>query len=140
MKTVTTHTDRLAIGLSSLCVIHCLAAPFLVVLLPGLNVIHFNDEAFHLWLLIAVIPISFLSLSLGCSQHRNRKVMTLGFVGLAILFSALFVENFVAEGFANGENLEKILTVLGACIVAASHYLNFSLCQQLRVCDCQTPS
>ncbi len=131
MKPITDYTDRFAIGLSSLCVLHCLASPLLVLLLPILTAIQFDDEVFHSWLLAAVLPTSLLSLILGCRKHQNHKVLMLGITGLAILFLALFLEDYEV-----GELLEKAATVLGALVVASSHYLNYSLCRRDRDCNC----
>lgn len=130
MKTLTSVSDSVAIGLSSLCIIHCLAAPLLVVLLPSLTVIQFEDEIFHLGLLLAVVPISLISLGLGCKQHKRIGVLALGAIGIVVLVSALFVESL-----PNGETLEKVLTVAGALIVAFSHFLNFRYCRAQRDCD-----
>lgn len=125
MNNFSYHTNNLAIGLSALCVVHCLATPLLLVLLPSLTALQLDNEAFHRWLLMGVIPTSLFSLFMGCKEHRSYSVLIVGLCGLLFLISAVFV-----EGFENGELLEKVLTVTGAIIVAAGHYLNFHLCRQ----------
>ncbi len=125
MNPITSYTNNLAIGLSALCVIHCLATPLLLVLLPSLAALQLDNEAFHSWLLAGVIPTSLFSFFVGCKQHQFYRVIIIGICGLLFLISALLV-----EGFENGEMLEKILTVAGASIVALGHYLNFRLCRQ----------
>lgn len=135
MNHFVSHTNNLAIGLSALCVVHCLASPLLIVLLPSLTALQLDNEAFHGWLLMAVIPSSLFSLLMGCKQHQFYRVLVIGFFGLLILISAVLV-----EGFQHGEVLEKVLTVIGACIMALGHYLNFRLCRHHNPCDCQTTS
>lgn len=125
-------TNNLAIGFSAFCVVHCLAAPLLLILLPSLTALSLDNEAFHNWLLIGVIPTSLFSLIMGCKQHRFYRVLLIGGGGLLFLISAILV-----EGFLYGEILEKVLTVTGACIVAFGHFLNFRLCKRHRRCDCQ---
>jgi len=131
MNLLSSYTNNLAIGLSAFCVIHCLASPLLIVLLPGLTALQLENEAFHSWLLMGVIPTSLFSLFMGCKQHRSYRVIIIGICGLLFLVSAVFV-----EGFDNGELLEKVLTVIGACIVAVGHYFNFRLCRRHQQCEC----
>ena len=133
MNQLSSYTDTLAIGLSTLCVIHCLATPLLIVLLPGLTALQLENEAFHIWLLMAVVPTSLLSILIGCKQHQLYRVFLIVICGLLVLLSALLV-----EGLQHGEFLEKIITVLGACIVASGHILNFRLCRELGKCECST--
>jgi len=134
MNHLSSYTDSLAIGLSAFCVIHCLATPLLLVLLPSLTGLQLENEAFHSWLLMGVVPISLFSLFVGCKQHQYYKVLIIGFCGLLFLTSAIFM-----EGFENGEVLEKALTVIGACILAVGHFLNFRLCRHLNQCECKIP-
>ena len=120
-------------SLSALCVMHCLASPLLIVFLPSVMAMQLENEAFHSWLLFAVIPTSIFSLLMGCKQHKQYRLLSIGLIGLLFLISAIFV-----EGFVHGENLEKGLTVIGACILALGHYFNFRLCNKQEECDCQS--
>ncbi len=131
MNKILSYTDSLAIGLSALCVVHCLAMPILLVILPSLTMFQLDNEAFHSYLLIGVIPSSLFSLIVGCKQHSFYRVLLIGFFGLALLISAVFI-----QGFEYAELLEKVLTVLGACVIAIGHFLNFRLCRDHRNCEC----
>jgi len=132
MNNLSSYTNSLAIGLSAFCVIHCLASPLLLVLLPSLTALQLDNEAFHSWLLMAVIPSSLFSLLIGCRQHKFYRVFIIGSVGLLFLVSAVLV-----EGLEHGELLEKVLTVIGACVVAIGHYFNFRLCRDHQHCGCE---
>ena len=131
MNQIESTTNNLAIGLSSLCVMHCLATPLLIVLLPSAMATQLESEALHTWLLIGVIPTSLFSMLMGCRKHKSYKVAITISVGLLLLISAVFTEDL-----ANGEVLEKVLTVSGACIIALGHYFNFRLCRQPKQCKC----
>jgi len=135
MNNLSSYTNNLAIGLSAFCVIHCLASPLLIVLLPSLTALQLDNEAFHIWLLAGVIPSSLFSLLMGCKQHKFYRVLIIGCCGILFLVSAVMV-----EGFEHGELLEKVLTVIGACIVASGHYLNFRLCRGHAQCECEPHS
>lgn len=124
--------DKTAISLSFICTLHCLAVPLTVALLPTMTAINLGDEAFHLWMVIAVIPTSILALSMGCKKHRDYRVLLLGISGLSLLIlAAFFGHDFL------GESGETAATVLGAIFIAAGHLLNHRLCQRSH-CECQT--
>jgi hypothetical protein len=125
--------DKTAISLSFICTLHCLAVPFVVALLPTLAAVNLEDEAFHLWMVIAVIPTSLLALSMGCKKHRDYRVLLLGIAGLSLLiFAASFGHDLL------GESGETATTVLGTIMIASGHLLNHRLCQQSR-CECHAP-
>ena len=116
-------SDKAAIGLSALCLVHCIFLPFLLVLIPPVSgLMALDDEAFHVWLLFAVVPISIFALMMGYFHHRNRRVFLIGAVGLALLtFAALAGHDIL------GESGEVVLTVIGSLIIAFSHLRNFYL-------------
>lgn len=102
-------SDKFAISLSVLCTLHCLLIPSAVILLPSLTALHLEDEIFHIWMIVAVIPVSGYALTMGCNQHKNFRVMIVGLIGLILLvLSAILGHDILTE------SLEKVLTVVGA--------------------------
>ena len=131
MKNVQALSDKLAIGLSFMCAFHCLVLPSLLVLLPSFSTLNLDNELFHLWMLIAVLPISAYALTLGCKKHQRNQVLILGALGLSTMVMAVLLESVV------GEWGEKILTLTGACLLAMGHFWNYQLCRQSNAeCDC----
>ena len=124
-------TDKAAISLSLLCAVHCLAFPTLVILLPSLAALPLEDEAFHLWMVIVVIPISAYALTMGCKKHKRYRVALLGTLGLTILAGAAFIGEETL-----GETWEKTLTVIGATIIVLGHFWNYRLCSHPSGCTC----
>lgn len=135
MKTQQAVTDKMAIGLSVACAIHCLALPILILMLPSITALKLDNEAFHLWMVVAVIPCSIYSLFLGCKEHNRRQLVFLTFIGLGMLLLALLLgeERIGAVG-------EKVMTLVGASIVALGHWRNFRLCQEREYKDCACPA
>ena len=131
MTPLSTHIDKAAIGLSLLCAVHCLLLPVALAVLPTLAVSSFGDERFHLWMLMAVLPTSLIALSMGCRRHRNISVLVMGLPGLAILtVAALFGHEW------SDESGEKILSLIGASLIAFGHIKNHALCRQQK-CGCE---
>jgi hypothetical protein len=124
MKNIQILTDKFAISLSVLCAVHCLILPFLLVALPSLTAVNLQNEAFHLWMLAAVIPISIYALSMGCKKHQRYRLLIWGLLGLSLMIIALFFGHDIA-----GEYGEKGFTLLGALLVVISHWGNFKRCK-----------
>ena len=68
MDNPTIKMDKAAIGLSLLCVAHCLLTPIAIVMLPALGATFLEDERFHYALLFLVLPTSLVSLGPRVSQ------------------------------------------------------------------------
>lgn len=94
-----------------------------------------DGEAFHLWMLFLVIPISVYALTMGCRQHKRFRLLALGIVGLLFLVLAVAL----GEGML-GEVWEKTLTLIGATIITLGHFWNYRLCRNQETCACPEPS
>ncbi|QUI62752.1 MerC family mercury resistance protein [Pseudoalteromonas sp. A22] len=111
--------DKAAIGLSMLCLVHCLILPFLLFVLPPFaGLLALSDEVFHEWLLIAVLPISVLALGFGYVRHKSGLVVGLGLMGCTLLVLATLL------GEQRGETL---FTVLGSMLISYAHLRNYAL-------------
>ncbi|KPZ65360.1 MerC mercury resistance protein [Pseudoalteromonas sp. P1-16-1b] len=119
MKLTQTTADKLAIGLSLMCTVHCFATPVILALLPSFAVLQINAEQFHLWVLAVVLPTSILALSLGCKKHKRTRYMACGVVGLACLIIAVLLGQ---------EEAEKALTLIGSAFIALAHWFNYQQC------------
>lgn len=124
-------SDKTAIGLSFLCILHCLFLPLLLLLLPPVTgLLALNDEVFHLALLYVIVPLSSVTLLVGYRKHKQPSVLTAGISGLVLLLAAvLFGHDYL------GETAEVVLTVIGSVAVAWGHLRNYRLrqCQQSNI-------
>jgi len=130
MNNLQTHSDKAAISLSLLCAIHCLLMPLAMVLLPTAVAVSLDDESLHLWILVAVVPVSAIALTLGCKKHERYGLMFIGGVGLFLLCAAALLGHEILS-----EGLEKLLTVVGASVIALGHFWNYRLCRDQDSCD-----
>lgn len=131
MKSLQIISDKTAISLSLLCTLHCLVLPLAAVLLPSVAALPLGDETFHLWMLVAVLPVSAYALTMGCKKHQRYRLLSIGSMGLVILGIAAFLGHEIL-----GETSEKTLTLLGASIIALVHVWNYRLCQHQDNCEC----
>jgi len=135
MNNLQTMSDKTAIVLSLLCALHCLAVPVVTVLLPSVSAFSLAGEAFHFWLLAIVLPISAFALMMGCKKHKRYHLLIIGGSGLIVLCLAAFLGHDVL-----GEVWEKILTMLGASLIALGHVWNYRKCLSYSQCNCTEPN
>lgn len=123
--------DSLAVTLSGLCLLHCLAGPLMLAALPVAGLGLLAQEGFHLWMLLAVVPSSLLALSLGCRAHRHWRLAAWAVAGLGLM--VLAAGGGVLELI--GEPAERVLTSTGGTLLAVTHVRNYRYCRRLRSCS-----
>ena len=122
-------TDKLAISLSAICVLHCLFMPSFLILSSWFAAFSIDNEFIHYAILTVAIPVSAFDLIKGFKNHKKLSYFVYGFFGLFLLAFAL-----LAAGIT-GEIGEKSLTLLGSLFVIYAHYNNHQICKELN-CDC----
>lgn len=120
--------DKLAIALSSLCVIHCLATPLLLIILPSFGALFADShELFHQIILFFVLPVGLAALAAGYRHHHKNSVLGSGLTGLAILFlTALYGHDYLGEFGETGA------TILASLVIAYAHLRNYQLSQKMQ--------
>ena len=122
------YFDRIAIALSAVCIVHCLAVPLLVALLPIAAISFGSDAHFHGLMLWLVVPTSILGFFLGYRVHRRTGIAGLGALGMVVLATAAL--------WGHGqwrELLEVGVSVLGSLLLAGAHWLNFQEVRRVHV-------
>jgi hypothetical protein len=119
--------DGVAIGISALCVLHCLLAPLAVLAFPIIGSSLWASHEFHAWLLVLILPSSALALYLGCRKHRSGTVLGLGLTGMAVLVIAAVLGPAVLTEIG-----EVLVTGAGGTLLAISHVMNYRRCRALR--------
>lgn len=114
------------IAASTLCLLHCLAMPVLLLALPALG--WAAGEHIHELLIGVALLAALLSLGPGYLAHRRAPVLLLGGAGLAGLAAAVFV-----VGPRYGDAAETALSVAGAVLLCVAHLRNGACCRQVAV-------
>jgi len=112
-----TGVDKVAIGLSLLCLVHCLALPLAVLLAPTLEAALLGTESHVHWVLLGLaLPTSCYALWHGYRHHGRRAVPVMGFLGLAVML--LGVSHLTAR------SLEAPITTVGVVVLLVAHVIN----------------
>ena len=106
--------DRLAIGLSGLCFVHCIASAVAVAVLASAGTF-LLDPIFHEVGMTIAFVLGVLGLGRGILTHGFMLPASVGGLGLGVMAGSLYL------GHENGGTLYSIIGVL---IVALGHDLN----------------
>lgn len=123
-------TDKFAMSLSMICLIHCLFAPSFIILTSTFLSFSYDNEFMHKMILLLAVPISIFALIMGYKNHKTISFLLIGILGLLILILAVLLGERML-----GEYGEKGLTLMGTIFVTYSHYKNHQVCINLD-CSC----
>lgn len=111
--------DRFAIGLSGLCLVHCLGTAILLALVASAGGILGAPIIHEVGLSLAML-LGAISLGKGIFDHGYTLPSSVGGLGLGIMAGALTLPH---------DGGEALYTVIGVAILALGHRLNFIAAQ-----------
>tara|TARA_B100001778_G_scaffold15372_1_gene11749 strand:+ start:489 stop:902 length:414 start_codon:yes stop_codon:yes gene_type:complete len=124
------NSDKIAMTLSAICVVHCFFVPSFLILGAGYLSLTIDNELVHKAIVLLAIPISLFALSIGYKNHKTSSFIPMAIFGLILLILAVVLGESVL-----GETGERILTLVGSISLAYAHYKNYQTCKELD-CSC----
>jgi hypothetical protein len=119
--------DRLGIGLSGLCMVHCLLLPVLLSLLPLWPAL----DAAHRWLhpIFAgfIVPTTLFAMVSGYRRHGRRDIPVWLGAGLCIVLAGWLAH----EGL--GTLGETVVTIIGSLLLIVGHGKNWQVNRHCKV-------
>lgn len=106
--------DQLAMGLSGLCLVHCLASTILFASIASVSGVLLNP-VFHEIGLIVAIGFALVTLVAGVLSHGYIMPFAVGTFGLGMMAGALSRPH---------DGSEILATMIGVAVVALGHDLN----------------
>ena len=116
--------DFIGIGLSLLCLVHCLALPVLISFAPAILRGLPGDDVTHRSLAVAIGFIGFLAFRAGYKVHGRRWVLATFLAGLLLVSTAAVLGDEVLTGYG-----EAAVTVCGGLLLITAHFFNRSFCR-----------
>lgn len=106
--------DQLAMGLSGLCLVHCLATSVLFASIASVGMV-LDNHLFHEVGLIVAIGFALVTLVSGVLSHGYMMPFAVGSFGLGMMAGALSLAH---------DGGEVVATMVGVAVVALGHDLN----------------
>ena len=110
----TNRLDRIAMGLSGLCLVHCLATAVLLGLLASAGGLLGAPIIHEVGLTLAML-LGSVALVRGILEHGYMMPSAIGGLGLGVMAGALSLPH---------DGTEAVYTVVGVMILALGHRLN----------------
>lgn len=110
--------DRIGIGATLLCVIHCLMLPVLLPIATTVGLGILVSAAGERVMLLATLLLAYVVLRNGRRYHHRQAPLILAGLG-----GLLYAGKQLA-----GEAWEPLLVVVGGMLIIAAHVLNLRLC------------
>lgn len=110
----TSRLDRIAMGLSGLCLVHCLASAVVLALLSAAGGV-LGAPIIHEVALVLAMILGGVALGRGVREHGFMMPSAIGALGLGVMAGALTMDHGGPEAF---------FTVVGVMILALGHKLN----------------
>jgi len=109
-----TRLDRFAMGLSGLCLVHCLATSVLLALLASAGGMLGAPIVHEVGLTLAMV-MGAIALGRGILEHGYSMPSAVGGLGLGVMAGALTLPH---------DGTEALYTMVGVAILALGHRLN----------------
>ena len=107
--------DQLAMGLSGLCLVHCLATTVFFASIASVGGVFLENHLFHEIGLIVAIGFALITLVSGVLTHGYMTPFAVGSFGLGMMAGALARPH---------DGSEVVATMIGVAVVALGHDLN----------------
>lgn len=107
--------DRLAIVLSAICVVHCLAVPIVLLAMPGVLAGDDHGDLTHMIIFAIALPLSTLGMWYGYQTHHKARYALCALFGILGLAAGLTLHGMVYEVY---------VTIFASLILALAHLGN----------------
>jgi hypothetical protein len=130
-KVVRAKADAVGIGLSALCMIHCLAFPVVIAFAPAALKALPGDDATHRTLAVGIGLAGSLAFRSGYKVHGKRWILALFLLGMALVSAAAMIGEPALPALG-----EAAITICGSVLLVTAHWCNRSFCHSCVVSGC----
>jgi len=134
------NLDRIGFCMSSLCAVHCICLPFLIIAMPYLAGTWIANRELEMMFSICSVLFAIGCSVCSCRVHKKYWLPIIASIGGAVLLGA----HYTAPAICCSEDLSWhhfLGTFLGGSLLASTHFINLRLSKcvhkELPSCSCQ---
>lgn len=120
--------DRVGLWLSSLCALHCLLTPLIMLSIPFMARYYLAHPNVHLLLAILIFPVGMIAFLSGYRHHRRKIVLALGFPGIFIVSFIPYMVHGLRWSLP-----ETAFMIVGSALLIAAHWKNLRSCRSCAI-------
>jgi uncharacterized membrane protein YfcA len=122
--------DAFGMSISGLCLFHCVLSPLVFVVFPAAEAYLPGDDATHHALGLMIMVTGAIAFARAYDRHRQRFVLALLIVGMAMLGAGSYGHHFIRDEWVN-----TLLVMSGSVTLLGAHYLNRTFCRLCSSCQ-----
>lgn len=112
--------DKFGICASALCLLHCIATSFIIMLFPSIQSVLGDNHFIHEIFAVIVITLVIIAVYPQCHRHGHKDIIAFAVAGSALIISAIFL-------FEDIPYLHYGLTITGSLSLIIAHVKNMKL-------------
>lgn len=118
--------DRFGVLVSSLCVVHCILLPLVIIAFPTVTTaLNLSEDVTHISLLLFLLPATVFAIYSGFKVHKQKAPLVYLGVGLFfVIVGTLFVHDWLSHQW------EPFIVILGSICLVRGHLLNSHHCKK----------
>ncbi len=112
--------DKVGICASTLCLIHCLATPVLLIIFPASSLAKIQESLFHAVFAVIVLGSILLAVYPNCKKHGHKDILTFSILGVFCILASFIFHDHEAS-------LETVFTIIGSMFLIIAHFKNMKV-------------
>ena len=112
--------DKIGICASGLCLIHCLATPILLLLMPGFQFSEVYDEHIHELFAVVVVSSIMFAVYPNCRKHGHNDIIFIALTGVVLILISTFFHDLPIA-------ISHTITILGSITLITAHIRNMKV-------------
>lgn len=131
--------DRWGIGISGLCLLHCLALPLAFIFTPFVETWANWHLPIHVGIFLLVLPIAYTSLKQGFHHHHRWAPPVLGILGCSLILLSIILDFTLSihiHSAHSGWSSSLLLSIGGGAFLVTAHSLNLWACSRVKKSCC----
>lgn len=114
--------DKIGICVSSVCLVHCLLMPILLLSFPALSAqFDHTEHDVHLYFGILVFLSAAFAMFPHCKKSGRKDILLIASMGVFFVIAGFTIGHEVSE------IVEHILTIIGSILLVTAHYKNIKI-------------
>ncbi len=127
------HLDKIGMIASSICMIHCILLPFVIIMFPFLFVALAAGQVFEWAFIIFSIVLALFAMVNGYAYHKKPIPVVLALAGFCIF---IFSHAVIGHDLNHGVFAGVMPYLIGGSCIFAAHFLNHKFIHNSK-CACE---
>ncbi|MFC5044963.1 MerC domain-containing protein [Aquimarina hainanensis] len=120
--------DLLGLSASFLCVMHCIALPFIIMFFPLLGMSFLENSLTEMGLILSSVSIAAIAIIRGYVSYHKKKSVLFMLIGAVLLFLlGILIEH---------PTIEKGSHLIATILLIVAHLFNWKEIRKRKKCSC----